>query len=69
MNLRNLEKLFNAFIDFCDMKFESINRLDIALDLENPDGFYQDVLKRIQNNQLLISGKDKKAREEKGRNI
>lgn len=60
MNLRNLEKLFNAFIDFSDMKFESINRLDIALDLENPDGFYQEVLKRIQNNQLLISGKDKK---------
>jgi hypothetical protein len=48
------------FCTFLNASFVSVNRLDIALDLENTNDFYQNVTSSILNNQLLVSGKDKK---------
>lgn len=59
----SMSDLYNIVTDFCNftsLKFQSINRLDISLDIENKDNFFQKLMNRVLNTDLIVSGKDKK---------
>ncbi len=60
LHLKQLKQLTENLCSVLGAEFKSVNRLDVALDLENTNDFYQNVTQSILNNQLLVSGKDKK---------
>ncbi|MGK4568279.1 replication initiation factor domain-containing protein [Flavobacterium sp. 3HN19-14] len=58
--LYELKKILSDFCDIGGLHFSAVNRLDVAIDLVNTEDFYQNTVLRILNNDLVISGKDKK---------
>jgi hypothetical protein len=58
-SLKDLRFLTEQLTENLKAKFVSINRLDIALDLENTNNNYQEITKAILNEELLISGREK----------
>jgi hypothetical protein len=58
--LSELKERLNDILKILGLKFHSVNRLDLALDMSNQNDFIYNVIQSLNSNQLRISGRKKK---------